>query len=90
MVSLPLAARSVVSGAVMSWARAVSEFGAVLVIAYYPRVGPTLIYERFTSFGLGAARPVAVLLVAVCLTLFVALRIAVGRKSSAVEAERYA
>jgi molybdate/tungstate transport system permease protein len=58
----------------MSWARAVSEFGAVLVIAYYPRVGPTLIYERFTSFGLGGSRPIAVLLLIISLALFIALR----------------
>lgn len=76
-VSLPLAAGPVLSGAVMAWARAVSEFGAVLILAYYPRVGPTLIYERFTSLGLESARPVAVLLVAVCLIFFVALRVAV-------------
>jgi len=89
-ISLPLTGRSIVSGAVMSWARGVSEFGAVLVIAYYPRVGPTLIYERFTSFGLESSRPVAVLLVAVCLLLFVVLRTTVGRRSSATGAQRYA
>lgn len=89
-ISLPLTGRSIVSGAVMSWARAVSEFGAVLVIAYYPRVGPTLIYERFMSFGLESSRPVAVLLVSVCLIFFVLLRVTVGRKKTAVGAGRYA
>ena len=73
-ISLPLAFRPIVAGAVMSWARAVSEFGAVLVIAYYPRVGPTLIYERFTSFGLGGSRPIAVLLLIVSIVFFIALR----------------
>jgi molybdate/tungstate transport system permease protein len=73
-VSLPLSARPIVAGSIMSWARAVSEFGAILVIAYYPRIGPTLIYERFTSFGLGSSRPVAVLLLAISLILFIALR----------------
>jgi len=73
-VSLPLARGGIISGAVMAWARAVSEFGAVLVIAYYPRVGPTLIYERFTSFGLKGSRPVAVLLVIVSLAIFAILR----------------
>lgn len=73
-VSLPLARGGIISGAVMAWARAVSEFGAVLIIAYYPRIGPTLIYERFTSFGLKSSRPVAVLLVLVCLTIFAILR----------------
>jgi len=62
-ISLPLAIGQIVSGAIMCWARAVSEFGAVLVIAYYPRVGPVLMYDRFTSYGLTRARPVAVVLV---------------------------
>ena len=81
-VSVPLARQSIISGAVMSWARAVSEFGAVLVIAYYPRTGPTLIYERFTGFGLHSSRPVAVGLLLICLVLFIALRLAVRRRAA--------
>ena len=77
-ISLPLTIGPIISGGVMSWARAVSEFGAVLIIAYYPRIGPTLIYERFTSFGLASSRPVAVLLVLVCLLVFILLRLTAG------------
>jgi len=58
----------------MSWARAISEFGAVVIIAYYPMIASTLIYERFLSEGLSASRPVAVLLMVVCLLVFVVLR----------------
>jgi molybdate/tungstate transport system permease protein len=78
-VSLPLAKGGIIAGAVMAWARAISEFGAVLVLAYYPRIAPTLIYERFTSTGLAGGRPAAVLLVILCLALFVALRLGVRR-----------
>ncbi len=74
-VSLPLAGRTIGAGAIMSWARAVSEFGAVLIIAYFPRAAPTLVYERLQSRGLEAARPVALLLVGLCLVLFAAVRI---------------
>ncbi len=74
-VSLPLAVRQIVVGAIMTWARAISEFGAVVVIAYYPMIAPTLIYERYISFGLKASRPIAVLLMLVCLLVFVILRI---------------
>ena len=85
-VSLPLTAAPIASGAVMAWARAVSEFGAVLIIAYYPRVGPTLIYERFTSLGMNSSRPVAVLLVVICLLFFVAVRVVMRSRGNAVEA----
>ena len=81
LVTLPLGAPGIISGAIMAWARAVSEFGAVLVIAYYPRIGPTLIYERLMSFGLKSARPVAVLLVFVCLALFAVVRVSSWRKA---------
>lgn len=74
-ISLPLAWRSIVSGLILMWARGLSEFGAVVIVAYHPMVAPVLIYERFTSYGLAYARPVAVLFVGVCLTLFVALRL---------------
>lgn len=76
-VTLPLAARGLLSGAVVTWARAVSEFGAVVILAYHPRVASTLSYDRFTSFGLSGALPVAaalVLLALVPLTLLRALR----------------
>lgn len=81
-VSLPLSTEPIISGAVMSWARAVSEFGAVLFLAYYPRVGPTLIYERFTSFGMKSSRPVALLLVIMCFLVFAVLRIRAWRRLS--------
>lgn len=80
-VSLPLARRGIFSGLIMSWARAVSEFGAIVIIAYHPMVAPTLIYDRFATFGLKYSTPVAVLLIIVCLGMFVLLRLlAAGRR----------
>jgi molybdate/tungstate transport system permease protein len=51
-----------------------SEFGAVVIIAYHPMVAPVLIYERFSSFGLQYARPVAVLLIAISVIFFLIMR----------------
>ncbi len=73
-VSLPLAWRGVTSGAMMMWARGVSEFGAVVILAYHPKIVPTLIYELFEGFGLKAAQPVAALLILVVLVVFGVLR----------------
>ncbi len=74
-ISVPLAARSIVSGLILMWARGMSEFGAVLIIAYSPMTTPVLLYERFGSFGLRYARPVAVVFILVCLLFFTALRL---------------
>lgn len=73
-VSLPLAWRNVVSGLILMFARGMSEFGAIIIIAYHPMVTPVLIWERFNSFGLGYARPVAVIFILVSLLFFIVLR----------------
>lgn len=82
-ISVPLAARPILSGLILMWARGMSEFGAVLIIAYHPMITPVLIYERFGAFGLKYARPVAVLFIIVCLVFFVMLRLlAKGRENA--------
>jgi len=81
-ISMPMAWRSIVSGLVLMWARGMSEFGAVLIIAYHPMTTPVLIYERFGAFGLKYARPVTVLFVGLCLVFFIALRMIAGRRSN--------
>lgn len=73
-VSFPLAWRSMLVGIVMAIARAVSEFGAVVVVAYHPMIAPVLIYERYEAFGLKYSQPVAFWLILVSLTLFFVLR----------------
>lgn len=74
-VSLPLAATSIRSGAVLAWARAVSEFGSIVILAYYPRTAPVLIWDRFSTHGLRAALAPAVLLLAACMAIFVLLHL---------------
>jgi len=73
-ISLPLAWRNIVSGLILMFARGMSEFGAVIMVAYHPMITPILIFERFGSFGLKYARPVSVLFILISLSLFVVLR----------------
>jgi len=79
-VVLPLSWRGISSGAILMWGRGISEFGAVIVLAYHPKIVPVLVYERFTAFGLEAVKPVAVLLVVASLAVFLALRLLVTRR----------
>ena len=74
-ITLPLAVRHLFSGAVMAWARGISEFGAVIMIAFYPMIAPILIFYRFTTQGLKGSQPVAVLLILICFAVFVFLRV---------------
>jgi molybdate/tungstate transport system permease protein len=58
----------------MTWARAISEFGSVAVIAYYPRTINTLLFEWYNFFGYEYTKPLAALLLLVSLAIFVGLR----------------
>jgi len=73
-VTLPLALRGLIAAAIVMWARAVSEFGAIVILAYNPKVASVLSYDRFTSFGLSEALPVAAILALLALVPLVALR----------------
>jgi molybdate/tungstate transport system permease protein len=73
-VTLPLAWRGLLAAAIVMWARAVSEFGAIVILVYHPRVASVLSYERFTAFGLKEALPIAAVLLLLALVPLVALR----------------
>jgi molybdate/tungstate transport system permease protein len=73
-VTLPLSGRGLTAAAVVMWARAVSEFGAIVILTYNPKVVSVLSYDRFTSYGLSEALPVAAVLVLFALIPLAALR----------------
>ncbi|MEO6877590.1 MAG: ABC transporter permease [Gemmatimonadaceae bacterium] len=73
-VTLPLSARGLTAAAVVMWARAVSEFGAIVILTYNPKVASVLSYDRFTSYGLSEALPVAAVLVLFSLVPLAVLR----------------
>ena len=56
------------------WSRGISEFGAIFILVYHPMVAPILIWDRFEAYGLEYAKPVAVLLILLCVGIFVILR----------------
>jgi len=74
-ISIPLASKSIISGLVMMFARGMSEFGAVVIVAYHPMIAPVLIYERFGAYGLKYALPASVLFIVISLFFFILLRI---------------
>lgn len=73
-ITLPLAWHSIMTGVTLTYARSISEFGAVVILVYYPMTAPVMIYELFLRFGLEQAAGAAVLLLIVSLALFVLLR----------------
>lgn len=73
-VTFPQAWRGVLAGAILMWGRGISEFGAVVILAYNPKVISVLTYERFEGYGLDAAQPPAVLIVMIAFVVFVLAR----------------
>ena len=94
-VTLPLAARGILSGALLSWARSVSEIGGFLVVAYTvypaaPYAGPVTspvsvyIYNLYDLGHLAGAAAAAAILVLVALGVFVIVQLIARRGAPAV------
>ena len=79
-ISLPIAMPSIFSGMIMTWARAMSEVGAILVVAYYPKTAQILVLEYFENFGLRYSMPISTILIILSLIIFAILRKIVKEK----------
>ena len=77
-VSLPLARNAGFAGIVLTFARAVGEFGAVMMVANNPRTMPTQIWVEFIKGGPTATVPLAVALLVTSLLVIMLTRF-VGR-----------
>lgn len=74
-VTLPLAWPGILAGVTLAFARAIGEFGATVVLAYYPRTMPVEIWVSFTTRGLDAAFSLAVVLLIVSVGTLLALHL---------------
>ncbi|ABR54738.1 binding-protein-dependent transport systems inner membrane component [Methanococcus vannielii SB] len=74
-ISLPLIKNNIVSGSILTFARGISEVGAILVIAYFPKTAPVLILDRFNQYGLTASKPISVIMIILSILLFSVFRL---------------
>ncbi len=79
-ITLPIAKSSIFIGYIMAFARALSEFGAVVIVSYHPMVAPVLIYERFVTSGLKYSQPISFWLILISILIFLILRIMVIKR----------
>lgn len=73
-IALPLASRGVLVGSTLAWARAVSEFGCIVLFASSPVTAPILVHTEFLRAGASESRPIAILLLVICSWVFVMLQ----------------
>ena len=66
-VTLPLARLGLGVALSLAWVRAIGEFGAVGVTAYYPSGMPVQLWVNLQSFGLPAVMPLLVVFLAIAL-----------------------
>ena len=74
LIVLPSSVRHIFNGCILAWGRAIGEFAAVIMIAYYPMVISTLIYYRFTTGGIKESSAVAFVMIVACFVVFLILR----------------
>lgn len=68
-VTLPLSRLGLAVALSIAWVRAIGEFGAVVITAYYPSGMPVQLWVNLQSFGLPAVMPLLVVFLAVALPL---------------------
>ncbi|ELY48103.1 ABC transporter permease [Natronorubrum sulfidifaciens] len=73
-VSLPLARGAILAGISLTFARAIGEFGATMMVAYNPRTMPTRIWVDFIAGGIDAIVPLAVALLGITLVVLAAVQ----------------
>jgi len=56
---VPLAAGSILAGMALTFARALGEFGATMLMAYHPYSLPVYIWVQFTAGGVPSMVPIA-------------------------------
>ncbi|MFB6086148.1 MAG: ABC transporter permease [Halodesulfurarchaeum sp.] len=81
LVSLPLARGSILAGVVLTFARAMGEFGATMMTAYHPTTMPTQIWVTFISDGISATTPLVIVLLVLGFLVVLSLQLAGNRLS---------
>ncbi|MDE2080581.1 MAG: ABC transporter permease [Burkholderiales bacterium] len=74
-ITLPLSRSGIVTGLTLCFARAIGEFAAVVLLAYYPMTAPIRIYDLFLQSGLRQSVAASVLFLATLLGLFWLVRL---------------
>ncbi|MEJ2686964.1 MAG: ABC transporter permease [Gammaproteobacteria bacterium] len=73
-VVLPLSWRGLLTAVTLSYARAVSEFGAVIMIGLFPLTEAVKIYKLFMGFGVTECLALSLIVLVISLLIFLLLR----------------
>jgi molybdate/tungstate transport system permease protein len=83
-VTFPLSTRGILTGCLLSWARSVAEFGAVVVLAEFPITAPIYLNDVWAIGGLSAAIAVTGLLIIIAIVVLVIFKIVTSKPTRPV------
>jgi molybdate/tungstate transport system permease protein len=87
-VTFPLARLGFAVALSLAWVRALTEFGAIVITAYYPAGLPVAIWTSLENFGLPAVLPLLVVFLVAALPIPWLIHVAAQRQHTAMVSER--
>ena len=73
-ISLPLASAGIFNGCILTFSRAISEAGSLMIVAYRPTTIPVMLNDVFLQYGVREAAPITVVFIIICIWSFIALK----------------
>lgn len=84
-VTFPLARLGLAAAVSIAWVRAIGEFGAVIVTAYYPSGMPVQVWINLQDGGIPAVMPLLVIFILTALPLPWLIHIIAGRRQAPID-----
>jgi molybdate transport system permease protein len=79
-VTLPVAAPGIRAGLLMTWLRAIGEYGATVLLAYHPYTLPVFVDVQFSSTGIPGTQAPTALALGVALVVLLLSQVRIGRR----------
>ena len=80
LVTMRIAAPGIRAGLLMTWMRAVGEYGATVLLAYHPYTLPVFVYVQFSSTGIPGTQAPTALALGVAVVVVLISQIRLGRR----------
>jgi molybdate/tungstate transport system permease protein len=88
-ITFPLALKGILTGCLLTWARAASEFGAVVILASLPETAPVYLNDVFEGYigkgGLKAALPISTLLIILAIVILFGFKLVTSKTTRLVQ-----
>ncbi len=80
LVSMRIAAPGIRAGMLLTWMRAIGEYGATVLLAYHPYTLPVFVYVQFSSTGIPDTEAPTALALGVAVAVLLVAEIRLGRR----------